>query len=171
MLDSMPQPSPRHSTPRAVRARDAGLRRVSALTRVLVVGSVAGAAAFSALAAWAQPGRTKALHTAAPQFPVIPPGTFRSQGFATRSTAGVAAATHAAVTSPQTVATMGAGNVQQLSPPATTPTSAPATTPTTVPATTPATAAPTTPATVPATAPAPSYQYVSPPPVVVSGAS
>src|SRR6185437_16147731 len=42
---------------RAVHLRDAGLRKVSAATRALVVGSVAAAGVFSALAAWAQPGR------------------------------------------------------------------------------------------------------------------
>ena len=44
---------------RALRARDAGLRRVSFVTRAFVVGSVAAAGAFSTLAAWAQPGHAK----------------------------------------------------------------------------------------------------------------
>ena len=44
---------------RALRARDDGLRKVSAATRVLVVGALAGTGLFTVLAA-AQPGHTKA---------------------------------------------------------------------------------------------------------------
>jgi hypothetical protein len=39
--------------------RDLGLRRVSVVTKGLVAISVAGVGAFSALAAWSQPGRSK----------------------------------------------------------------------------------------------------------------
>jgi hypothetical protein len=41
-------------------ARDAGLRRVSIVTRGAIAASVAAAAAFTAVAAWTQPGRAKA---------------------------------------------------------------------------------------------------------------
>jgi hypothetical protein len=47
------------SAHRAARLRDAGLRKVSIATRFLVVGAVAAGGAFSAMAAWAQPGRSK----------------------------------------------------------------------------------------------------------------
>jgi len=57
----MTTPSSRSSRSRALHARDAGLRRVSFLTRVVVVGSVTAAGAFTALAAWAQPGRNRVL--------------------------------------------------------------------------------------------------------------
>jgi hypothetical protein len=63
-----------------VRARDAGLRRVSVVTRVVVVGSVSAAGLFSALAAWAQPGRAKTVSTngagiGAPATPVTVPAS------------------------------------------------------------------------------------------------
>ena len=44
----------------ARRLRDVGLHRISVVTRVLVVGSIAAAGAFASLAAWAQPGRSTA---------------------------------------------------------------------------------------------------------------
>ena len=61
--------SPRHHAKHAVRMRDAGLKRVSVATRVLVAGAVGATGLFSALAAWAQPGRAKvgATSTTAPQ--------------------------------------------------------------------------------------------------------
>jgi hypothetical protein len=59
----MPPETSRTSRSRALRARDAGLRRVSVVTRVAVVGSVAAAGIFTAMAAWAQPGRTKTART------------------------------------------------------------------------------------------------------------
>ena len=40
--------------------RDAAVSRVSTLTRAAVAGSVALSVAFTAVVAWAQPGRTKA---------------------------------------------------------------------------------------------------------------
>jgi hypothetical protein len=43
---------------RALHARDAGLARVSIATGVLVAASVVASGMFTALAAWAQPGRT-----------------------------------------------------------------------------------------------------------------
>jgi hypothetical protein len=55
----MTTPPSRSSRSRASRARDAGLRKISVVTRVFVVGSIAAAGAFTALAAWAQPGRNK----------------------------------------------------------------------------------------------------------------
>ena len=53
--------SPRSAASRA-RVRDLGLRRVSVVTRGLVAVSVAGVGAFSALAAWSHPGRSKATN-------------------------------------------------------------------------------------------------------------
>lgn len=44
---------------RALRTRDAGLRKVSTVTRVLIVGAVAATGLFTTLAAGLQPGRTK----------------------------------------------------------------------------------------------------------------
>ena len=55
----MPSSARRPSKKIALQARDAGLRRIAIATRVLVVGSIAATGAFTALAAWAQPGRTK----------------------------------------------------------------------------------------------------------------
>ena len=55
----MKHSSPRHHAKHAVRMRDAGLKRVSVATRVLVAGAVGTTGLFSALAAWAQPGRAK----------------------------------------------------------------------------------------------------------------
>lgn len=49
---------------RALRARDAGLRKVSIVTRVLVAGAVVAAGLFTTLAAWAQPGRTTVVGSA-----------------------------------------------------------------------------------------------------------
>ena len=56
---------PTHSRSSASRARvrDLGLRRVSVVTRGLVAVSVAGVGAFSALAAWSHPGRSKTSNT------------------------------------------------------------------------------------------------------------
>jgi hypothetical protein len=59
----MPPETSRTSRSRARRARDAGLRRVSVVTKVVVVGSVAAAGLFTAMAAWAQPGRSKTVRT------------------------------------------------------------------------------------------------------------
>jgi hypothetical protein len=59
MLGSMKHQPPNPSRTRALYARDAGLRRVSTVTRIVVVASVAAAGAFTAVAAWAQPGRSK----------------------------------------------------------------------------------------------------------------
>lgn len=64
-----------HSPNRALRARDAGLRKISVATRVLLVGSVAAAGAFAAVAAWAQPGRSKVIRTAAPNATATVPAT------------------------------------------------------------------------------------------------
>ena len=55
----MPPSARRSSKKIALQARDAGLRRIAIATRVLVVGSIAATGAFTALAAWAQPGRVK----------------------------------------------------------------------------------------------------------------
>jgi hypothetical protein len=61
-------------------ARDAGLRRVSIVTRAAIAASVAAAAGFTAVAAWAQPGRTKAVDPnrelgAGPAIPATDPPT------------------------------------------------------------------------------------------------
>jgi hypothetical protein len=63
-------PSKRSSMKRALLARDDGLRKVSAATRALVVGAVAGTGLFTVLAA-AQPGHTKVR--AARQSQVVAP--------------------------------------------------------------------------------------------------
>ena len=52
-------PASRRSTTQAIRSREIGLRRVSVATRVLVAASITAAGLFSAMAAWAQPGRSK----------------------------------------------------------------------------------------------------------------
>jgi len=49
--------SQRSSKQRALRARDAGLSKISITTRALTAAAVAATGAFSMLAAWAQPGR------------------------------------------------------------------------------------------------------------------
>jgi hypothetical protein len=117
--------TPSSNTPkRALRLRDAGLRKISVTTRVLVVGSVAAAGAFASMAAWAQPGHTKVLRTATPN---------------ERPTArtGSATATVPATTPPTAAADDNRGddgggddsNSAYLAPPATTPATAPATVP------------------------------------------
>jgi hypothetical protein len=63
----MPSPTPRSGRSRALHARDAGLRRVSIVTRVAIAASVVAAGAFTAIAASAQPGRPK---TATPNRPL-----------------------------------------------------------------------------------------------------
>ena len=61
MLRPMPDPTSRSERTRALRARDAGLRRVSIVTRAAIAASIAAAGAFTAVAAWAQPGRSKGV--------------------------------------------------------------------------------------------------------------
>ena len=101
---------------RALRARDAGLRKISVTTRVLVVGSVAAAGVFASMAAWAQPGRSKVIRTATPNAGLQPQ-------------TGAATATVPATT-PQTAPSgNGGGDDSSLAPPATTPATAPATIP------------------------------------------
>jgi hypothetical protein len=63
----MSPPSRRSSKKHALVARDAGLRRIATATRVLVAGSIAATGLFTAMAAWAQPGRTKSGVTAGPR--------------------------------------------------------------------------------------------------------
>jgi hypothetical protein len=58
-----------------VHLRDAGLRRISFATRALVIGSVTAAGAFSAMAAWAQPGRKSTSTAGAASNPVASLGT------------------------------------------------------------------------------------------------
>ena len=91
------------------------------MTRVFVVGSVAGAGMFSVLAAWAQPGRTKTLQSAAATRVASP-----QTGFGTRSSATVPPSVGSLATTPQTIGTEGGAAVQPLSPPATVPYTAPA---------------------------------------------
>jgi len=139
------------SSKHALRARDAGLRKVSVATRVLVVGSIAAAGAFASMAAWAQPGRSKAraANPTTGQTPLSGSG-------AGLSTATVPATTPA--TTPATVASGDGGSgvdSSNLNPPATVPS-----TQYTVPNTQ------YTPPTYQYTPPA--YQYTPP---VVSGAS
>ena len=104
--------TPTPATPkRAQRLRDAGLRKISVTTRVLVVGSVAAAGAFASLAAWAQPGRSKVIRTSAPS---------------ARQGPGSGASTATVPTTPPTAASNDNGNSASLAPPATTPATAPA---------------------------------------------
>jgi hypothetical protein len=105
-------PPASHRPPdRAVHLRDAGLRKVSIATRLLVVGAVAAAGAFAAMAAWAQPGRSKTAATVRGRsVPVAPQGS--------GTTATVPA------TTPATVAPA-SGN-DDLTPPTTVPVTAPA---------------------------------------------
>jgi hypothetical protein len=128
---------------RALRIRDAGLRKISVTTRVLVVGSVAAAGAFASMAAWAQPGRT-VIRTATPNIRHrLKPGG---------SIATVPATTPA--TTPQNSGSDDDGGGDDLTPPATTPVTAPAPSQTQDPG---------------YQNSAPSYQYAPAP--VVSGAS
>jgi hypothetical protein len=104
--------TPTSASPRrALRIRDAGLRKISVTTRVLVVGSVAAAGAFASMAAWAQPGRT-VIRTATPNI-------------RHRLRTGVSTPTVPATT-PQTSASNADGAGEALTPPATTPVTAPA---------------------------------------------
>jgi hypothetical protein len=137
--------TPHSKSKRALHMRDAGLRKISVTTRVLVVGSVAAAGAFASMAAWAQPGRSKVIRTAAPTGRQLV-GT----GAASATVPATVPAT-APATLPQS-GSYGDDGGYSLAPPATTPATAPATVPN----------------------PgyqyvAPSYQ--APQPVVVSGAS
>jgi hypothetical protein len=101
-----------HSPKRALRARDAGLRKISVTTRVLAVGSVAAAGAFASMAAWAQPGRT-VIRTAAPNLrPRL-------------GTTAPAATLPATATTPQTSGSGDGGGGSSLTPPSTTPVTAP----------------------------------------------
>jgi len=61
----MSAPTKRSTMQRSLRARDDGLRKVSIVTRVVVVGAVAASGLFSTLAAWAQPGRSKVVGSSA----------------------------------------------------------------------------------------------------------
>jgi hypothetical protein len=138
----MANASSRSSSHRALRTRDAGLRRISLTTRALVVGSVAAAGFFSSLAAWAQPGRSKAV-------PATKPIAGGQLGYGSGTSAATTPATTPATTAP---ASDDGGNLSQpASPPVTAPAPAPA---------------PTAPAYQYTPPP---QQYV--PPVVVSGAS
>jgi hypothetical protein len=114
----MPLETSRTSRSRALRARDAGLRRVSVVTRVAVVGSVAAAGIFTAMAAWAQPGRTKQVRTnragaGAPTRPVTVP----SPGAPAVSTPATTPATTPSTAAPGD----GSAGGDSLSPPATLP--------------------------------------------------
>ena len=62
-------PATRASVTRAIRSRDRGLRTVSVVTRGLVAVSVGAAGLFSAMAAWAQPGRTQTQTSSAARSP------------------------------------------------------------------------------------------------------
>ena len=112
---TMPPTSRRHPS-HAVRARDAGLRKVKVATRVLVVGSVAAAGAFASMAAWAQPGRSKA--TPAPD----PTARQSLNGWSPGTTGSTATVP---VTTPQSESVQGGGD-DDLAPPATVPATVPA---------------------------------------------
>jgi hypothetical protein len=141
----MPTATSRSSSRRALRVRDAGLRKISLTTRVLVVGSVAAAGAFSSLAAWAQPGRSKTVGAAGS---TARPSSGRGAGFAPATPPNTVPSTAAPAPSESS------GGDDNLAPPATPPVSPPQYTP---PQYTPTQYAP------------PADQYS--PPVVVSGAS
>ena len=57
--------SKRPSTQRAIRAHDAGLRKVTVTTHVLLASAVGATGLFTALAALAQPGRSAVAGAAA----------------------------------------------------------------------------------------------------------
>ncbi|MGO9875797.1 MAG: hypothetical protein ACLPVY_18615 [Acidimicrobiia bacterium] len=59
--------SKRSSMQRALRARDAGLTKISIVTRAMVAGAVAATGLFSTLAAWAQPGRATSVGSSSSQ--------------------------------------------------------------------------------------------------------
>jgi hypothetical protein len=99
-------PPASHRPNQAVSRRDAGLRKVSIATRALVVGSVTAASAFAALAAWAQPGRSKPSSTAGAQNTPV-------------ASIGTSPTANAPSTTPATVAP--AGGDDDLAPPATVP--------------------------------------------------
>jgi hypothetical protein len=113
-------PSGSHRPPKhAVHQRDAGLRKVSVATRLLVAGSVAAAGLFAAMAAAAQPGRAKV--SSATRQPTAPAAPAASVGSAT-------------ATVPTTVPAAPAsgddgGGGDDLAPPATVPVTIPAQTP------------------------------------------
>jgi hypothetical protein len=108
--------TPTSNTPkRALRIRDAGLRKISVTTRVLVVGSVAAAGAFASMAAWAQPGRSKVIRTATPAV---------RRGLGTRASTATAPNTVPATTPPTSASDDDGGD--SLTPPSTTPVTAPA---------------------------------------------
>ena len=93
-------------------------------TRVLVVGSVAATGLFSSLAAWAQPGRSKAVRASNPTTGNAAVGGrlgLRS-GVGTGDTTGTSPATTPA-TQPPTQASSGGGDdlTQPTSPPVTAP--------------------------------------------------
>jgi hypothetical protein len=83
-------------------------------TRALVVGSVAATGLFSSLAAWAQPGRSKAVAT-------TKPAVGGQLGFGTGTSSGTTPTTTPATTVP-TYAPSGDGGLSQpTSPPTTVP--------------------------------------------------
>lgn len=113
-------------------------------TRALVVGSVAATGLFSSLAAWAQPGRSKAVRAITPTSGSAVGGQL---GFRSRVGTGTSPTTTPATTPPTQAPSGGDDNLTQ-------PTSPPVTSP---------------PVTAPAYQYSPPVQYA--PPVVVSGAS
>ena len=56
----MPTRSTHASMKRSLRARDAGLSKISVTTRIVLAASLAATGMFTAAAAWAQSGRTHA---------------------------------------------------------------------------------------------------------------
>jgi hypothetical protein len=90
-------PTPRSPSPRSrsgrLHARDAGLRRVSVVTRGAIAVSVAAAAGFTAVAASAQPGHSKTTN---------PPASLGAGG---TTPATVPPPTSSPIRSPQTTPT------------------------------------------------------------------
>jgi hypothetical protein len=103
-------------------ARDAGLRRVSTVTRVAVFGSVAAAGGFTAIAAWAQPGRAKTVNRSSSI--AAPAGQYSGGAVSPLTTPTTVPAAQTPVTDPATVAPSNNGGYSDgysLSPPATLP--------------------------------------------------
>ena len=76
----MASPTKRSSMQRALRARDDGLRKVSRVTRGLVAGAVVATGLFTTLAAWAQPGHTKAAGVAGQGQAAVPNSNATANG-------------------------------------------------------------------------------------------
>jgi len=101
MASMTPRP-PRSARARALHARDAGLRRISIVTRVAIAASVVAAGAFTAVAAWAQPGRVKTVPSSGPLGGArARPGSGSSSALAPATTQQTSPATVGPTTAPE----------------------------------------------------------------------